>query len=185
LARLNISCILLEFYQYKDEVLMNKKILLIATILFVFTLCTLSFGQYRPSVFSIPAPDFSLYDINGKMLKLSSQKGNPVVIFFGTTWCPACRAEMPYYKALYEKYAKRGLKFLYIDINESAKRVTRFAKENSFPYIVLLDSDGSVANNYSITGVPTLFLIDKQGNIIGASHRVVDLPINELFPVKK
>jgi thiol-disulfide isomerase/thioredoxin len=119
------------------------------------------------------------------MFKLSSKKGNPVIMFFGTTWCPACRSEMPYYKALYDKYAKRGLKFLYIDINESAKRVARFAKENSFPYIVLLDSDGSVANNYNITGVPTLFLIDKNGNIVGASHRTMDLPINKLFPAKK
>ena len=106
-------------------------------------------------------------------------------MFFGTTWCPACRSGMPYYKALYDKYAKRGLKFLYIDINESAKRVARFAKKNSFPYIVLLDSDGSVANNYNITGVPTLFLIDKNGNIVGASHRTMDLPINKLFPAKK
>ncbi|KQC06076.1 MAG: hypothetical protein APR62_08485 [Smithella sp. SDB] len=164
---------------------MNKKIiLLIATTFFICISFTSLFGQYRSSVFSIPAPNFSLYDINGKMFKLSSQKGNPVVMFFGTTWCQACRGEMPYYKALYEKYAKLGLKFLYIDINESTKRVARFAKENSFPYIVLLDSDGSVANNYNITGVPTLFLIDKQSNIIGISHRTTDLPIDELFPAK-
>jgi thiol-disulfide isomerase/thioredoxin len=126
-----------------------------------------------------------LDDVQGKTFKLSSQRGNPVIIFFGATWCPACRSEMPYYKALYEKYAKQGLKFLYIDINESTKRVTRFAKENSFPYLVLLDSDGSVANDYNITGVPTLILVDKQGNIIGISHRTADLPLNNLFPTKK
>lgn len=165
---------------------MNKKIILLFfTILLICIPFSLSFGQYRPNVFSIPAPDFSLYDIQGKMFKLSSQKGNPVVMFFGTTWCPACRSEMPYYKALYEKYARHGLKFLYIDINESTKRVARFAKENSFPYLVLLDSDGSVANNYNITGVPTLILVNKQGNIIGVSHRTSDLPINDLFPSKK
>jgi peroxiredoxin len=165
---------------------MNKKILLLFfTILLICIPFSPSFGQYRPSVFSIPAPDFSLYDIQGKMFKLSSQKGNPVVMFFGTTWCPACRADMPYYKALYEKYARHGLKFLYIDINESTKRVARFAKENSFPYLVLVDSDGGVANNYNITGVPTLILLNKQGNIIGISHRTSDLPINELFPPKK
>jgi len=165
---------------------MNKKIILLFfTILLICIPFSPSFGQYRPNVFSIPAPDFSLYDIQGKMFKLSSQKGNPVVMFFGTTWCPACRSEMPYYKALYEKYAKQGLKFLYIDINESTKRVTRFAKENSFPYLVLLDSDGSVANDYNITGVPTLILVDKQGNIIGISHRTADLPLNNLFPTKK
>ncbi|MFZ2397820.1 MAG: TlpA disulfide reductase family protein [Smithella sp.] len=165
---------------------MNKKIIiLISTILLICISFALSFGEYRPSVFSIPAPDFSLYDIQGKIFKLSSQKGNPVVMFFGTTWCPACRGEMPFYKALYEKYAQRGLKFVYIDINESSKKVAHFAKESSFPYIVLLDSDGSVATNYNITGVPTLILMDKQGNIIGISHRTVDLPLDKIFPVKE
>jgi len=168
---------------------MNKKILLALTILLICVPFALSFGQYRPSVYSkqekIPAPDFSLNDIQGKTFKLSSQRGIPVVIFFGATWCPACRGEMPFYKALYEKYAERGLKFLYIDINESSKRVAHFAKENSFPYLVLLDSDGNVANDYNIIGIPTLFLVDKEGNITAISHRVSDLPLDAIFPAKK
>jgi peroxiredoxin len=168
---------------------MNKKILLVLMILLICILFALSLGQCRTGVFSKQeknsAPDFSLYDIQGKIFKLSSQKGNPVVIFFGTTWCPACRGEMPLYKALYEKYAKSGLKFLYIDINESTKRVARFANENSFPYLVLVDSDGSIANDYDIIGVPTLILVDKEGHIIGVSHRTADLPLDNLFPAKK
>ena len=168
---------------------MNKKILLFLIILLICIPFALSFGQHRPSVFSkqekIAAPDFSLNDIQGKTFKLSSQRGNPVVMFFGATWCPACRSEMPFYKALYEKYAKSGLKFLYIDINESTKRVARFAKENSFPYLVLVDSDGSVANDYNIIGVPTLILVDKGGNMIGVSHRTEDLPLDALFTAKK
>ena len=168
---------------------MNKKVLLIFVFLFISVSVVLTFGQYISGAASRPgkisAPDFSLYDIQGKTFKLSSQKGNPVVMFFGTTWCPACRGEMPYYKALYEKYAKSGLKFLYIDINESSKRVARFAQENSFPYLVLVDSDGSVANDYNLIGVPTLFLVDKEGHIIGVSHRVSDLPLDNLFPAKK
>jgi peroxiredoxin len=168
---------------------MNKKILLALTILLICVPFALSFGQYRPSVFSkqekIPAPDFSLNDIQGKTFKLSSQRGHPVVMFFGATWCPACRSEMPFYKALYEKYAGLGLIFLYIDINESSKRVARFAKENSFPYIVLLDSDGNVANDYNLIGVPTLILVNKEGNIISISHQVSDLLLDAIFPAKK
>jgi thiol-disulfide isomerase/thioredoxin len=106
-------------------------------------------------------------------------------MFFGTTWCPACRGEMPVFKAIYDKYAGRGLNFLYIDINESTERVARFAKQNSFPYLVLVDSDGSVANDYSIIGVPTVILVDEKGNIIGVSHRVSDLPLDNLFMAKK
>ncbi|MCX5847856.1 MAG: TlpA disulfide reductase family protein [Deltaproteobacteria bacterium] len=168
---------------------MNKKILLVLMILLTCLLFALSLGQCRTGVSSKQeknsAPDFSLKDIQGKAFKLSSQRGNPVVMFFGTTWCPACRAEMPFYKDLYEKYAQRGLKFIYIDINESTERVTRFAKQNSFPYLVLVDSDGSVANDYSIIGVPTLILVDKEGTIIGVSHRTSDLPIDSLFQAKK
>ena len=168
---------------------MNKKFLFVLIAILICVPFVLSFGQNRPSNFSkkekISAPDFSLYDIQGKIFKLSSQRGNPVVMFFGTTWCPACRLEMPIYKDLYRKYAGRGLKFLYIDINESSRRVARFAKENSFPYLVLMDSDGSVANDYSIIGVPTLILVDKKGNIIGVSHRVADLPVDNLFMAKK
>ena len=116
---------------------MNKKILLFLIILLICIPFALSFGQHRPSVFSkqekIAAPDFSLNDIQGKTFKLSSQRGNPVVIFFGATWCPACRSEMPFYKALYEKYAKSGLKFLYIDINESTRKSGAFCQRKFIP----------------------------------------------------
>lgn len=168
---------------------MNKKVLLVLVFLFLFASVALSFGQYRPGFFSkqdkVPAPDFSLKDIQGKTFKLSSQRGNPVVMFFGTTWCPACRGEMPHYRNLYDKYAQRGLKFLYIDINESTERVARFSKQNLFPYLVLVDESGSVANDYNIIGVPTLILLDKEGNIVTVGHQVSGLPIDKLFPAKK
>jgi peroxiredoxin len=168
---------------------MNKKILLFSMIILICFSVSLSFGQYRPydslRQEKIAAPDFSLKDLQGKTFKLSNQRGNPMIIFFGATWCPACRAEMPNYRALYEKYAQRGLKFIYIDVNESTAKVARFAKTNSFPYLVLVDSDGSVADSYNLIGVPTLFLLDKEGNIMSISHRVSDLPIDALFSAKK
>jgi peroxiredoxin len=167
---------------------MNKKILPVLMIVFICVLFSLSSGcgqgtSSQPR--SVKAPDFSLQDIQGNTFKLSSHQGNPVIIFFGTTWCPACRGQMPRYKDLYDKYAPSGMKFLYIDINESPVRVARFVKENLFPYLVLVDADGSVANNYRIIGVPTLILVDKRGSIIGVSHRTSDLPLDKLFPAAK
>lgn len=168
---------------------MNKKILLTLILFFICVSVTMAFGPFRQEASSRQtknaAPDFALKDIQGKTFRLGSQRGNPVIIFFGTTWCPACRSEMPLYKDLYEKYSARGLKFIYIDINESTSRVARFAEQNSFPYLVLVDSDGSVANRYNIIGVPTLILIDKDGNIVRMAHRTSDLPVAELFPAKK
>ena len=168
---------------------MNKKILIAAVVLVICIAVTLSFGQYRPNASSkqkaIAAPDFSLQDLQGKTFQLSGQLGKPVVIFFGTTWCPSCRAEIPAYSTIYEKYARRGLEVIYIDINEPAEKVARFAKNFSFPYRVLLDKDGSVANDYSVVGVPTLVLIDKEGNVITISHSTSDLPLHKLFPAGK
>jgi thiol-disulfide isomerase/thioredoxin len=152
---------------------MNKKIFILSVslILLVCIPLFLYSGQYRLGDFSkqknVYASDFSLKDIQGKTFKLSSH------------------SEMPLYKSLYNQYAHRGLKFLYININESTERVARYAKQNSFPYLVLLDSDGGVANDYSIIGVPTLILLDKGGKIISESHRTLDLPLDTIFSAKK
>ena len=165
------------------------KIILVFMILMICIPVTLCLGQYKTSAPSIPqtipAPDFSLIDLQGKKFTLSSQLGKPVVLFFGTTWCPSCRAEIPSVKAMYETYAKQGLVIVYIDIEEPAEKVERFVNRYSLPYPVLLDNDGRVASNYNIVGVPTLFLIDKEGNVITAGHRISQLPINKLFPSSK
>ena len=163
--------------------------MIILSVSFVLLVCIVLFGQYRTDHFSkqknIHAPDFSLKDIQGKTFNLSSQKGNPVIIFFGTTWCPNCRNEIPLYKTLYDKYTQRGLKFIYIDMGESTERVTRFANQSSFPGLILLDLDGRVASYYDIVGVPTLFLVDEEGKIISESHQTSDLSLDALSPAKK
>jgi peroxiredoxin len=165
------------------------KIILVFMILLICIPVTLCLGQYKttaPSIpETIPAPDFSLMDLQGKKFTLKSQLGKPVVIFFGTTWCPSCRAEIPAVKAMYETYAERGLVIVYIDIQEPAEKVARFVRSYSLPYQVLLDKDGSVAGNYDVIGVPMLFLINKEGNVIAAGHRSSHLPINKLFPSSK
>ena len=170
---------------------MNKKfsILMIALVLSVFLPGNDSFGQFIPNAPFKTAnprtPDFSLKDLQGKVYKLSSQRGKPVVIFFGTTWCPSCRIELPLFKEIYETYTRRGLDVVYVNIMETKEKVARFAKTNSLPFRVLLDADGEVANSYEVIGVPTLILIDKEGKIIKISHRTADLPLPKLFPIKK
>ena len=170
---------------------MNKKIIafLIIPLVLIFSMVTLSFGQFIPNApfkpITMAAPDFSLKDLQGKTFKLSKYSGKPVLLFFGATWCPSCRAEIPAYKNIYSTYSKQGLEVVYIDIMEPAGKVARFAKTNSLPYRVLLDEDGNVADNYGIIGVPTLVLVDKEGNISNISHQTSDLPLNKLFPDKK
>jgi thioredoxin-related protein len=80
--------------------------------------------------------------------------------------------------------AHEAIKIIYIDINESAERVSRFAQQNSYPGMVLLDSDGSVAYEYDVRGVPEIILVDATGKIKGEGKKISDLSFDELFPSK-
>lgn len=170
---------------------MNKKLrlLLIVPVLLFFCLACPAWGQYIPNApfksSELRAPDFALKDLNGKVFKLSSQRGKPVLLFFGTTWCPSCRKQLPLYKEIYSNYAGRGLEVIYINIMETRAKVAKFVKANALPFRILLDESGDVANNYEVIGVPTIIMIDREGKIIKASHSTDDLPLQKLFPVKK
>jgi cytochrome c biogenesis protein CcmG, thiol:disulfide interchange protein DsbE len=164
----------------------NIFIVLVAILIFVPV--SVSGVEYIPNAPFKPqypaASDFTLKDVQGKTFRLSAQRGKPVLIFFGTTWCPGCRAEIPAYKKAYEAYASRGLEVIYINIMEPAKKVTRFAQAHSLPYRTLMDEDGSVANAYNVVGVPTIMMVDKNGNIIKVGHSSSEMPLDKLLPVK-
>jgi peroxiredoxin len=163
------------------------KIIFIFVVIFVFCAAGLTFGQYIPNAPFKPVklPDFTLKDLKGNKFTLSKQIGKPVLLFFGATWCPSCRSEIPAYKNIHETYSKRGLIVIYINITEPAAKVAKFVKAHALPYKVLLDEEGSVAESYGIVGVPTMILIDKEGRIIQAGHSTEELPLNKLFPVTK
>ncbi|MBP1710000.1 MAG: resA [Deltaproteobacteria bacterium] len=160
--------------------------IIIAFLMIVFLVSpATSWSQYIPNAPFKPeltqAPDFTLKDLQGKTFRLSAQRGKPVLIFFGTTWCPGCRAEIPKYKEVHKTYSPRGLEVIYINIMEPAKKVIRFAQSNSLPYRTLLDEDGSVGNAYSVIGVPMIMLLDKAGNIVKVGHSSKDMPLDNVL----
>lgn len=154
-------------------------------LLLIFIPVSVSQGQYIPNAPFKPqytaAPDFTLKDVQGKIFRLSARRGKPVLIFFGTTWCPGCRAEVPKYKNIYETYAPRGLEVIYINIMEPAKKVSRFVQANALPYRTLLDEDGSVANVYNVIGVPMIMLVDKNGYIVKVGHSSSEMPLYKVL----
>ncbi|MBF0472201.1 MAG: TlpA family protein disulfide reductase, partial [Nitrospirae bacterium] len=114
-----------------------------------------------------PAPDFSLKDINGKTITLTSIKGNVIGLEFFATWCPPCRDSIPHLNNLYARYKAKGL-LVYgvnLDSNINAETLKKFANENNVQYNILL-SDGSVGKFYNINSIPVTYIIDKQLNII-------------------
>lgn len=160
-----------------------------------FTVCLLLFlaaGLFCPvfvvgqtgnihKITEVSAPDFVLKDISGKKFRLSDNRGKPVLIIFSTTWCGFCRSEIPHFKDIYKSYSAKGLVVVNVDINESADKVRRFSARHQLPYRVLLDSDGIVADNYLVRGVPSMTLISAQGKIICLYCREVEPILDKLF----
>ena len=113
------------------------------------------------------APDFILKDLNGRKFRLSDFRGKqPVLIIFSATWCGFCREEIPHFKAIHTGYAKQGLEIANVDIQESKEKVAKFTARYGLPYRVLLDEDAAVAGIYDIRGVPSMVLVDPNGNIL-------------------
>ncbi|NQT07108.1 MAG: TlpA family protein disulfide reductase [Candidatus Omnitrophica bacterium] len=112
------------------------------------------------------APDFSLSALDGTIVTLSQFKGDKnVLLVFGATWCPACRHEIPELKEVYDEYKDDDLKLLYIDIQESQKKVAAFSEKHGLPYTVLLDKDSEAAQAYGVQYIPHITVINKDGMI--------------------
>jgi len=115
------------------------------------------------------ATDFTLTDLNGKKVTLSSFRNKKaVVLSFWATWCPYCIREIPGLKNLHTKFNKRGLEILSINIaaNDPPYRVTQYVKKKAIPYTVLYDKDGTLSRTYGVTGIPVSVIIDKKGKIV-------------------
>jgi peroxiredoxin/outer membrane lipoprotein-sorting protein len=112
-----------------------------------------------------PAPDFSLEDLNGKMVKLSDVKGSVVVLDFFATWCGPCVVSLPHTDQLYQDLGQSGLKVFAVDQNEPKDKVAKFTADKKLSMPVLLDADGKVGRQYMVTGIPQLVVIGKDGQV--------------------
>lgn len=112
------------------------------------------------------APDFSLEDINGKVVKLSDFKNKIVIIDFWATWCPPCRKGIPDLIELQNDY-KKDLVIIGISLDrETKKDVPGFVKNYGINYPIVYGNQ-EVSQKYGgIQAIPTSFIIDKKGYIV-------------------
>ncbi len=116
----------------------------------------------------IPPPvDFALADLNGRQVRLSDFKDRVVLLSFWTTWCPDCRVEMPALENLHQRFKDRAFVMLAVDLRESSKTVQHFFDDQRLSFTALLDNDGQVARSFGIRSIPTTFIIDQGGGMIG------------------
>ena len=122
----------------------------------------------------IAAPDFTLVDQYGETHTLSDYKGKIVFLNFWATWCPPCRAEMPYIQELYEKYSQPdsdvailGVAFPNMGKETSIDGISKFLEENGYTYPVVMDEGATLQLPYYITAYPTTFIINPEGYVLG------------------
>jgi thiol-disulfide isomerase/thioredoxin len=114
-----------------------------------------------------PAPDFTLKDLDGKTQRLSDYKGKVVLVNFWATWCPPCRREMPSMERLYRKLKNEPFMVLAPDQYENFDLVFTFTGQldpaPTFP--IMLDPESRSAKAWGVKGLPSSFIVDKQGRI--------------------
>ncbi len=127
---------------------------------------TVSRRGWREQAALSPAPEFSLPDLTGRKVSLSSFKGQVVLLDFWATWCDPCLEELPELKSLHEKYKEKGFELVGVSLDVLGQKVVSpFVRENRIPYPILL-SGGWPPEGYVLPGLPTAFLIDRQGLVV-------------------
>lgn len=112
--------------------------------------------------------------------------GRPTVLSFWTTWCPHCLRQTPVLVNAYNIYPKDEINFIGINVKEDIERVKSYIAENKIEYPVLLDTTGLIAGQYEVTGYPTTFFLNKNGQIVSVytgelSADQLDLFIQQIY----
>lgn len=122
------------------------------------------------------APDFTVYDGDGKAVKLSELVGKPIVLNFWASWCPPCKGEMPGFEEVYGQVGDE-VTFVMVDLvdgqRETQEKGSRYVKAQGFSFPVYYDLAQEAAVRYGINSIPRTYFIDKDGDVIAGVERAL------------
>lgn len=128
----------------------------------------LSLG-FASSVFALEegeqAPLFTLPDIHegNPAISLESLRGKTVYVDFWASWCAPCLRSMPLINELYAKYKDRGFEVIAINVDDPIEDGQDFLLDTPLDYLIAADTDNDVLEAFGVTGMPTSFLVDRDG----------------------
>lgn len=120
------------------------------------------------------APEFTLNDLNGNPVSLTSYRGGYVLVDFWASWCVPCREENPNLLAAYEKYKNKNFNVLAISLDTKKDLWIKAIQEDRLPWTQLCDfkaNKSEVSIMYNISMIPANVLVDPQGYIVGKDLR--------------
>ncbi len=122
-----------------------------------------------------PAPSFIMKTLKGKEVTLSDYRGKYLLLNFWATWCAPCKIEMPSLETLYNKFKSTNFDIIAVSNDIfGAKVVKPFVDTYNMTFTVSLDQDLKISNTYGVSSLPTTFLIDPKGNILGVLNGAED-----------
>ncbi len=134
-------------------------------------------GQ-RPPELTLPGPDGSpvpAVTLDGEQISLADLRGKVVWVDFWASWCPPCRAETPVLRGVYSRHRDDGLEMVGVSVQESsAGDVRRYVDAYGIDYPIVADLTGSIFRTWRVYGLPTQFLLDRDGTIRAIVQGPVD-----------
>ncbi len=111
-------------------------------------------------------PEFNGRMANGQEVSLASLQGKVVLLNFWATWCLECRSEMPAFERLHRELSAQGLAVMGINALEGTATIREYAEELGLTFPLILDPSGKINSTYGVIGLPTTFLIARDGRAV-------------------
>ena len=145
------------------------------------TIETIDSVTFPPVELNQPAPELTLFDLDGNEVSLIDFKGEVVLLNNWATWCPPCRQEMPEFQTYYDKYKDLGFQVVAVEAGEPADEVRNFVKEVGLDFVILLDPENKTLKTFQTSSLPNSFVIDRNGNLRFAWLGAINEPTLEKY----
>ncbi|MDH5301356.1 MAG: TlpA family protein disulfide reductase [Gammaproteobacteria bacterium] len=113
---------------------------------------------------TVAAPAFTVAGQKGN-ITLSQYRGKVVMLDFWASWCGPCRHSFPWMNEMQAKYQSKGLEVVAISLDSEREPANKFLEKYPAKFTIGFDLNGSVADKYEVSVMPTSYLIDRKGNI--------------------